>query len=117
MLTSAVFDLPQELLDTLDLKAQNNADANIPDDSPSIAGDEGTKQRETEEGATSSATSCALCGHTFSSVQEQRSHVRSDLHSYNVKQKMRGLKAVGENEFERLVGGELRSGHMDQETG
>ncbi|KAI5244808.1 hypothetical protein E4T42_07028 [Aureobasidium subglaciale] len=97
-----VFDLPQELLTTLELKAQNNAAVSVPDDADSIAASTG-RRGENEDGP-SSATSCGLCGLSFPSVQEQRSHVRSDLHGYNMKQKMRGLKAVGENDFEKLVG-------------
>lgn len=51
------------------------------------------------------ATSCSLCGLTFSSLQEQRNHVRSDLHGYNLKQRLKGLSPVGEADFARLVGG------------
>ena len=98
-----MFDLPQELLSTLELKAQNNAAIAVPDEIDSLA-DENSKRSENEDGAPSSATSCGLCGLSFPSVQEQRSHVRSDLHGYNMKQKMRGLKPVGENDFEKLVG-------------
>ncbi|KAI5195106.1 hypothetical protein E4T39_08377 [Aureobasidium subglaciale] len=97
-----VFDLPQELLSTLELKAQNNAAISVPDEADLIA-ESSSKRGENEDGP-SSATSCGLCGLSFPSVQEQRSHVRSDLHGYNMKQKMRGLKVVGENEFEKLVG-------------
>ncbi|KEQ77747.1 hypothetical protein M436DRAFT_34907 [Aureobasidium namibiae CBS 147.97] len=98
-----VFDLPQELLSTLELRAQNNAAIAVPDETDPLAGDN-SKRSENEDGAPSSATSCGLCGLSFPSVQEQRSHVRSDLHGYNMKQKMRGLKPVGENDFEKLVG-------------
>lgn len=49
------------------------------------------------------ATSCSLCGMSFTDLQEQRSHVRSDLHGYNLKQKVRGRNPVSETEFERLV--------------
>lgn len=35
---------------------------------------------------------------------EQRNHVRSDLHGYNLKQKIKGLKPVGEADFEKLIG-------------
>ncbi|CAD0038199.1 unnamed protein product [Aureobasidium pullulans] len=98
-----VFDLPQELLQTLELKAQNNAAVAVPDD-PELLASNSSRRSETEDGAPSSATSCGLCGLSFPSVQEQRSHVRSDLHGYNMKQKMRGLKSVGENDFEKLVG-------------
>ncbi len=53
-----------------------------------------------------SSTACSLCSLTFSSVEEQRSHTRSDLHGYNLKQKLKGLAVVPEDEFERLVGGD-----------
>ena len=49
------------------------------------------------------AISCALCSLIFATVQEQRSHVRSDLHGYNLKQKIRGQRAVTETDFERLI--------------
>jgi hypothetical protein len=57
-----------------------------------------------EDGTPSSATSCSLCGLSFSNLADQRLHVRSDLHGYNLKLKLRGSKPVGETEFERLVG-------------
>lgn len=99
----AVFDLPEELLYTLQLKIQPTAAPSTPieerptPNSPSLNG------AEKEDGSPSSATSCGLCGLTFPSLQDQRSHVRSDLHGYNLKQKMRGKKAVTEADFERLV--------------
>ena len=36
-------------------------------------------------------------------MQEQRLHVRTDWHNYNLKQKIRDAKPVSENEFEKLV--------------
>ena len=54
-----------------------------------------------EEGSPS--TTCQLCRTSFPSVQEQRLHVKSDWHNYNLKQKMRGAHSVSEIEFERLV--------------
>ena len=59
---------------------------------------------EHDNGSSAGATSCSLCGLTFESLQEQRGHVRSDIHGYNLKQKLRGRNAVTEAEFERLVG-------------
>lgn len=66
----------------------------------------GQPKGEPSEGEIASAMSCALCGLSFTSIQDQRAHVRSDLHGYNLKQKLRGLKPVEEKEFDRLVGGE-----------
>lgn len=57
-----------------------------------------------EDGSPAKATSCNLCGLTFSNLQEQRQHVKSDLHNYNLKQKMRGVNPVTEADFERLIG-------------
>lgn len=37
-------------------------------------------------------------------MEDQKSHVRSDFHKYNLKQKIRGAKAVTENDFEKLLG-------------
>ena len=51
------------------------------------------------------AQTCSLCGLSFSGVLDQRSHLKSDFHHYNLKQKLRGRKPVSESEFERLIGG------------
>ncbi|KAJ9622747.1 hypothetical protein H2203_006398 [Taxawa tesnikishii (nom. ined.)] len=83
-----VFDLPEELLYSLELKAQANSPPQEPGTSSLKAQNGAPDRLEIPEGAPSNATSCGLCGLTFSSVQEQRSHVRSDLHGYNLKQKM-----------------------------
>lgn len=72
--------------------------------SPSTPGTPSINGADKEEGAPASATSCNLCGLSFSSLVEQRSHVRSDFHAFNIKQKLRGKSAVSEPEFERLVG-------------
>ncbi|PNS17440.1 VMS1 protein [Sphaceloma murrayae] len=100
-----VFDLPEELVYTLQLRSEVNV-AN-PVSAAEINGTTATgsdTKNEPLEREVASATSCALCGLSFSDTQEQRSHVRSDLHGYNLKQKLRGLKPVDEKEFDRLVG-------------
>ena len=99
-----MFDLPAELLYTLQLKVQS---ATAPTTlSPGRSTPESPTQTgvEKDDGSQYTSTSCGLCGLTFADVQEQRSHVRSDLHGYNLKQKLRGRKPVTEGEFERLVG-------------
>ena len=50
------------------------------------------------------STACGLCNISFQSLADQRRHVKSDWHGYNLKQKLRGLKAVNEVDFEKLVG-------------
>ena len=59
-----------------------------------------------EEGSgdeSKSSTTCQLCRTFFPNVQEQRLHVKSDWHKYNLKQKIRGAQSVTESEFEKLV--------------
>lgn len=47
--------------------------------------------------------SCSLCTLSFATVEDQRSHLKSDLHHYNLKQKLRGQNPVSEPEFEKLI--------------
>ena len=58
---------------------------------------------ETSIGPVKPSTTCQLCGTTSSSVQEQRLHVKTDWHKYNLKQKIKGARSVSEDEFEKLV--------------
>ena len=54
-------------------------------------------------GETKLSTSCQFCRTSFPSVQEQRLHVKSDWHNYNLKQKVRGAQSITDNEFGNLV--------------
>ncbi|EME45637.1 hypothetical protein DOTSEDRAFT_52861 [Dothistroma septosporum NZE10] len=99
-----VFDLPEEILYTLQLKTQPTPAPEVEEQPSPNSSPTSSDCDDKQNGGPSKATSCALCGLTFPDLLEQRSHVRSDLHNYNLKQKMRGKKAVGEAEFERLVG-------------
>ncbi|QDS74861.1 hypothetical protein FKW77_003251 [Venturia effusa] len=93
-----IFDLPEELL--LSLSIKNNQITHEADAVPAVAAEE----RPETLASTSKATACNLCASSFPTLQEQRDHVRSDLHNYNLKQKLKGLKAVNEVEFESLIG-------------
>ncbi|EPQ56392.1 hypothetical protein GLOTRDRAFT_138131 [Gloeophyllum trabeum ATCC 11539] len=90
-----VYSLPQELLATLtprSLLTEGPPKPPTPDlsEAASTAGPGGR--------------SCNIClGATFSDVDEQRIHFRSDWHRYNVKSRLNGGKAVGEAEFARLM--------------
>ncbi|KAI9723522.1 MAG: hypothetical protein M1828_004118 [Chrysothrix sp. TS-e1954] len=98
-----VFDLPSDILSTLQLKTQQEQpSADGLDGSEDVTPDDSVPCAEDEAGP--KATSCALCKLSFANLQDQRSHVRSDLHGYNLKQKVRGSAAVSEQEFEKLVG-------------
>ncbi|KAE8381386.1 hypothetical protein BDV26DRAFT_255465 [Aspergillus bertholletiae] len=95
-----VYDLPQELLATLSAKSEDDA-INTPDDAvitPEKADDAG------QEYAVATSTSCALCSVSFLNVQEQRDHVRSDHHRYNLKAQLRGNPTLNEIQFSKAVG-------------
>lgn len=87
---------------TLHLKASTSA-------APLPKSDEPVPDRRHDDDSSPNAedskpsTSCLLCGTSYFNVQEQRQHVRSDWHNYNLKQKLRGGKAVVEIEFEKLL--------------
>ncbi|KAL8692819.1 MAG: hypothetical protein Q9218_002234 [Villophora microphyllina] len=98
------FDLPPELLASLQLKDQSATQlskeiSSSPPDT-SVTSNRIIAGTQDDEGP---ATSCVLCGARFSDNQEQRRHVRSDWHGYNLKQKLRGSKPVTEGDFEKLV--------------
>ncbi|KAM0355728.1 hypothetical protein ACHAPU_000114 [Fusarium lateritium] len=100
---SQVYDLPTEVLDHLVLK--NDADA----EAEAIAAVESANSSPPKSPSSPDANlvgtqACSLCGLTFTTVIDQRGHLKSDLHHYNLKQKLRGQKSVSEAEFEKLVG-------------
>ncbi|PSN74637.1 hypothetical protein BS50DRAFT_606057 [Corynespora cassiicola Philippines] len=99
-----VFDLPEELLSTIALKNQPERPGQLTPTNLAYQDIETPEKSEIEEGTPSKATSCNLCGLNFASVSEQRHHVRSDLHGYNLKQKIKGLSPVSEADFEKLIG-------------
>ncbi|KAE9986304.1 hypothetical protein EG328_006036 [Venturia inaequalis] len=93
-----IFDLPEELL--LSLTIKSNQIIHEPETTSPVA----VEERPETPATTSKGTACNLCASSFPTLQDQRDHVRSDLHSYNLKQKLKGLKPVNEPEFESLVG-------------
>ncbi|KAL2813818.1 hypothetical protein BDW59DRAFT_27929 [Aspergillus cavernicola] len=95
-----VYDLPQELLASIAIKGEDQLIAvkentePIPEDTPGDA----------QEYAIATSTSCALCRVNFLNVQEQREHVRSDHHKYNVKAQLRGNNVLDEVQFTKAIG-------------
>lgn len=102
-----VYDLPPEVLSTLSLKTGVDAQAQPPfehERQPRNHSDADAGQDGASENLVGSQ-SCSLCGASFASVLDQRSHLKSDWHHYNLKQKLRGSKPASEAEFEKLIGG------------
>ncbi|KAE8336344.1 hypothetical protein BDV24DRAFT_142066 [Aspergillus arachidicola] len=95
-----VYDLPQELLATLSTKSEDDA-INTPNNAVNTP----ERSEDTvQEHAVATSTSCALCNVSFLNVQEQRGHVRSDHHRYNLKAQLRGNPTLNEVEFSKAVG-------------
>lgn len=99
-----MFDLPKELLLTLHLRSTSSSqlsERNISTHNIDLEPQDATSHSAAEP--KKSSTSCLLCGINFPNVLEQRRHVRSDWHGYNLKQRIKGLQSVNEGQFEKLV--------------
>lgn len=59
------------------------------------------------------AKACSLCAQNFQTIEDQRGHIRSDFHNFNLKQKLRGQPPVSETEFELLVAGITNGTYLD----
>ncbi|KAI8957105.1 hypothetical protein F5Y11DRAFT_105145 [Daldinia sp. FL1419] len=100
-----VYDLPDQVLNSLSLKRDAAVEVQDTANEPT----ESAAQPQTQDATSGSSSmvvgsqSCSLCALSFASVQDQRSHLKSDLHHYNLKQKLRGSNPVSETEFEKLI--------------
>lgn len=104
MLTKVVYDLPAKVLDSLTLKSDVTAEPETPTQSQREP--ETSFEAESEAKSSDSVAggqTCSLCGLSFTAVIDHRGHLKSDLHHYNLKQKLRGRQPVSEVEFEKLV--------------
>ncbi|KAL4806129.1 hypothetical protein BDV18DRAFT_138755 [Aspergillus unguis] len=95
-----VYNLPQELVTSISVKGDNQPIAvqETPESTPQEPSD------EAQEHAIATSTSCALCKVSFANVQEQREHVRSDHHKYNVRAQHRGHAVLDEVQFTKAIG-------------
>lgn len=108
-----MYDLPPELLASLTAKttAQPVAEEQT---GPSPL----ELERAAQDSAIATSNLCSLCKVSYNTVQDQRSHVRSDHHRYNVKSQLRGSAPLGEVEFSKAIGelDESISGSESSET-
>jgi hypothetical protein len=96
-----IYSLPPELLNTLTLKGSSN---------DFIANTLDTATLREPEVTTSGAAGCVTCNiSAFASVSEQRDHVRSDLHRFNLKRKLAGQSVATADEFEKMLQGTAKS--------
>jgi hypothetical protein len=91
-----LYKLPEELLDTLVLKGDTQIE---PHEAP---------QADEEDCVVSDSTGCITCNIiTFADVSQQREHMRSDLHRFNLKRKLAGQKTVSADEFDQMLDGRM----------
>lgn len=100
-----MYDLPKELLETLTVKTTHNHPAEpTSEDAPTNSKAAIDTEAAANDSAIATSTSCTLCKVSYTNVQEQRSHVRSDHHRYNLKAQLRGNAPLDENQFAKAVG-------------
>ncbi|KAK3500755.1 hypothetical protein B0T13DRAFT_229450 [Neurospora crassa] len=94
-----LYDIDADILNTIALKS----DADIIAEPIDETAKQTTDTTASEPTASGSQASCSLCSLKFDNVQEQRNHLKTDFHHYNLKQKLNGLSPVTEAKFEELV--------------
>ncbi|KAL4916805.1 hypothetical protein BDW62DRAFT_185254 [Aspergillus aurantiobrunneus] len=94
------FNLPEELLTSIALRGRDKPIT--VKDNPEPTSKEPSD--ESQEHAIATSTSCGLCKVPFANVQEQREHVRSDHHKYNVRAQLRGNAPLDEVQFTTAIG-------------
>ncbi|KIW97355.1 uncharacterized protein Z519_02747 [Cladophialophora bantiana CBS 173.52] len=97
-----VYDLPPELLFTFTLAGGEQPQAQA-QESQSEARPP-SRQNSLGEDGIATSTSCALCKVAFDNVQDQRLHVKSDFHRYNLKLSIKGISPIDESTFTRMIG-------------
>ena len=97
--TLYLYDLPPELIETLTLQTNNaQASANTEDD------EHRPEQRVVNDDGVSTSTACKLCKASFRDVSDQRQHVRSDFHRYNLKLQLKQVPPIDEATFVQKIG-------------
>ncbi|KAI1392158.1 uncharacterized protein F4822DRAFT_389792 [Hypoxylon trugodes] len=98
-----VYDLPAQVLDTLTLKQDATDETQDITKETTKSTTQDASSNDSSSNTLVGSQSCSLCTLSFATVQDQRSHLKSDLHHYNLKQKLRGRNPVSEPEFEKLI--------------
>ncbi|KXJ93953.1 hypothetical protein Micbo1qcDRAFT_193259 [Microdochium bolleyi] len=113
-----LYDLPPEVLNSLTPRQEDDADVIVPAPTSPETSSGDVQGASNEADGPVGSQACSICRLSFINVQDQRSHLRSDLHHYNLKQKLRGQAPVTEAEFEKLIGDldESLSGSDSSET-
>lgn len=96
-----VYELSESVLGSLKLVS---FDSNLREVDQTTTGVEAPGENSTQTKThVSDASDCNVCGKSFESLQLNREHRRTDLHTFNVKRNMKGLSPIGEDEFQALI--------------
>ncbi|KAJ5562612.1 hypothetical protein N7461_001373 [Penicillium sp. DV-2018c] len=108
-----VYDLQPELLASLTAKTTSQP---VAEQEPELSPKD--LEQAAQDSAIANSSLCSLCKVSYNSVQEQRSHVRSDHHRFNIKAQLRGNAPLEEAEFAKAIGelDESISGSESSET-
>ena len=98
-----VYDLPHELLITLQPKISPESTSLIVDEATELSSNKGHEEAQERRDQVLGLAGCGLCGISFQNPADQRRHAKSDWHGYNLKLKLRNLQPVEEADFEMLV--------------
>lgn len=96
-----MYDLPEEILLSLLPRSQPLLDSAL-GQQPDLQKD-GQQNADSDLGVGKTAASCNLCRAAFTNFTDQREHMRSDWHRYNLKRKVSGSHPLSEGHFERLL--------------
>lgn len=108
-----MYDLPPELLASLTAKTTSQP---VAEQEPEPSSTD--LELAAQDSAIATSNLCSICKVSYASVQEQRSHVHSDHHRYNIKAQLRGNAPLEEIEFAKAIGelDESISGSESSET-
>lgn len=91
----------------VELPSTSSLYAPIPNDNEIGNGNGEIEEEKQGMGMGMNRWSCKACTAEFSSLQEQRSHFKSDFHRFNVKRRIVGRGPLNEEEFEEVAQGKF----------
>ncbi|CAK7275604.1 hypothetical protein SEPCBS57363_006792 [Sporothrix epigloea] len=103
-----LYGLPADVLASLTPVSKDSASSSILSPSETPAQTQTTSGANTDDDVPAKASpvsseACVLCRLLFASHADKRDHFKSDLHLFNLKQKLSGKPSLSEEEFEHLI--------------
>lgn len=96
-----IFQLPPDLLESIVRRT-------LLSDSPNQPPERSPSRSAPQLLPRTTGVGCAVCVNaTFTNVEDQRAHYKSDWHRYNVKAKLSNKHLLSESQFENAVAGEF----------